>query len=437
MEITDNSAEVTLQSLVDHTSTRIVEAHKKAFLNVQTDIITAVYKWGCDGSSGHSTYHQSFSNSDNSDEHLFAVCIVPLQILKGNTLLWQNSRPSSTRFCRPIKLICKKETTELVTVEIDKIKQQISKIIPTKFQYFEIHHQFHMTMIDGKVFSVVAESASQTCGICGATPKLMNDFNAIKNRPPNTCMYEYGLSTLHAWIRCFECILHIAYRLPIQKWQVRSCDKEIVDRTKLNIQEKLRREMSLLVDIPKPGSGNTNNGNMARRFFNEPKLAAELTGVDESLISRFGIVLRTMACGYSVNIDAFSIYCLETAEIFIDKYPWYYMPSSIHKILIHGADIIKNVSLPIGMMSEEAQEARNKDFRNFRQHHTRKNSRKNTMEDLMHSLLFSSDPVISSLSKKPSSYSRNNILLDKDIIHLLSDPNIDQDDLNIYSSDSE
>lgn len=53
-----------------------------------------------------------------------------------------------------------------------------------------------------------------------------------------------------------------------------------------------------------------------------------------------------------------------------------YMPSSVHKILIHGAEIINNVSLPIGMMSEEAQESRNKDLRNLREHHTRKNSRK-------------------------------------------------------------
>lgn len=324
-------------------------------------------------------------------------------------------------------MIFKKETSDLVRTEIESVKQQISEIIPTQFESFQIHHQFHLTMIDGKVFSVIAESSSQTCGICGATPKVMNDLNSIKNLPPNTNMYEYGLSTLHAWIRCFECILHIAYRMPIQKWQVRSTDKSVVQQTKLDIQEKLRNEMCLLVDIPKSGSGNTNSGNTARRFFQQPKLAALLTGVSEELISRFSVILRTMASGYKVNTHAFKIYSFETAELFVEKYPWFYMPSSVHKILIHGADIINSVSLPIGMMSEEAQEARNKDLRNFREHHTRKNSRKNTMEDLMHSLLFSSDPLISSLSKKPSSYSRNNIEIDSDVINLLSEPNIQED----------
>jgi hypothetical protein len=37
------------------------------------------------------------------------------------------------------------------------------------------------------------------------------------------------------------------------------------------IKEKFRKEMGLLVDVPKPGgSGTTNNGNTARRFFSRP-----------------------------------------------------------------------------------------------------------------------------------------------------------------------
>lgn len=32
-------------------------------------------------------------------------------------------------------------------------------------------------------------------------------------------------------------------------------------------------------DVQKPGSGNTNNGNTARTYFQEPKYAAKITGV--------------------------------------------------------------------------------------------------------------------------------------------------------------
>jgi len=48
-------------------------------------------------------------------------------------------------------------------------------------------------------------------------------------------------------------------------------------------------------------------------------------------------------------------------------------------------------------LSEEAQEARNKDFKNIREHHTRKINRIVQNEDLIKMLIVSSDPYISSL----------------------------------------
>lgn len=38
-------------------------------------------------------------------------------------------------------------------------------------------------------------------------------------------------------------------------------------------------------------------------------------------------------------------------------YPWYCMSTTVHKILIHGPTIIDWSSLPMGQMSEDAQEA--------------------------------------------------------------------------------
>lgn len=403
ISIEDYSAHIPLQSMVNHIVTRIVESSSLEFqfdsTAEQDQKITAIYKWGCDGSSGHSTYRQGFLNENNniSDECLFAVCIVPLRIVKGSCLLWKNPRPSSTRYCRPLKMVFQKESAELVRLEVDRVNNEILKINPTNIKNFKIHHQFHLTMIDGKVFSALAESSSQVCGICKATPKQMNNIDILKALTPRTHLYKFGLSTLHAWIRSFECILHIAYRLPIKKWQIREDDKHVVKENKSRIQKEMKKEMSLLVDIPIATSGNTNNGNTARRFFQKPQLASKITGVNEELILRLNIILRSISCGSEINIPAFKKYTSETANLFVKEYHWFYMPSSLHKILMHGGDIISISPLPIGEMSEEALEARNKDFRNFREHHTRKTSRKNTMEDLVHSLLCSSDPLISSL----------------------------------------
>jgi hypothetical protein len=70
------------------------------------------------------------------------------------------------------------------------------------------------------------------------------------------------------------------------------------------------------------------------------------------------------------------------------------MPETMHKLLIHGSQIIEHAPLPIGQLSEEAQEARNKDFKRAREFHMRKCSRFAMNEDELHYLLFSSDLLI-------------------------------------------
>ena len=85
-----------------------------------------------------------------------------------------------------------------------------------------------------------------------------------------------------------------------------------------------------------------------------------------------------------VDVVKFRSYAMETVKLYNTLYSWYYMPASLHKVLYHGADIIDYFELPIGTFSEEAQEKRNKDFRWIREHNTRKNSRQNTNEDIMH-----------------------------------------------------
>lgn len=137
---------------------------------------------------------------------------------------------------------------------------------------------------------------------------------------------------------------------------------------KKRIQEDFKSKLGLLTDIPKCGHGSSNDGNTARRFFENTEMSSSITGVDNEIINRFKIVLLTISSGYNIDLMKFNNYCILTAQKFVDKYPWYYMPTSVHKILIHGTQIIKALSiLPIGQFSEESQEARNKDIKKYRE----------------------------------------------------------------------
>jgi hypothetical protein len=220
-------------------------------------------------------------------------------------------------------------------------------------------------MIDAKVCNAAARTTStMRCYICGETSKDNNNLSIKKEVRPEAL--QFGLSILHARIRLFESILHVAYNLPVQKWQLRSEDeKAIVKQRKLEIQEEFRTKMGLLVDIPKPGCGNTNDGNKSRRFFADPALAGAITDIDVNLIYRFKVILEVISSGHKINIQKYSKYATVTAEMYVRLYPWHPMTPTMLKILIHGAIVIENVLLPIGQLSGEAAEARNKYFRNF------------------------------------------------------------------------
>ena len=196
-----------------------------------------------------------------------------------------------------------------------------------------------------------------------------------------------------------ECLLKVGYKAEVKKWALRSdADKEKVKAKKNLIQSRFKNEVGLVIDIPRSGgSGLSNNGNTARRFFRNAEQTAAIINVDVHLIKRIYVVLCTLSSGFMIDADKLEDYCSETAQLFIQLYPWYYMPQSLHKILIHEWQFVNEMVLPIGMMSEEALEARNKDFKKFREFFSRKCSRLKTNEDLLRRFMCSSDPVISAL----------------------------------------
>lgn len=115
------------------------------------------------------------------------------------------------------------------------------------------------------------------------------------------------------------------------------------------------------------------------------------------MVYRLGIILQALSCGRDIDAEKFGEFAMETYNLIVKKYSWYKMPWSVHRILMHGEQTILHNILPIGQMTEEAAEARNKDFRRYREHHSRKFSRTATNRDILNFLLVSSDPLISNM----------------------------------------
>lgn len=70
------------------------------------------------------------------------------------------------------------------------------------------------------------------------------------------------------------------------------------------------------------------------------------------------------------------------------------MSPTVHKVLMHGAQVIAEAIVTIGQLSEEAAEARNKHFRKYRLYFARKFS-SFVQQRHLNRLLLTSDPYIS------------------------------------------
>lgn len=417
IKISETCGSVTLQALLDHTVKRIINLRASVVVNLENEVLsnlTLICKWGCDGTSGQSAYKQKLSGNDgtSTDTNIFFTSLVPLRLLhtaedNKEIIIWQNPRPSSSRFCRPIKVEYLKETTEITKSEVEYVKDQEKNLVPFKEYYrgkwVTVRYSLALTMVDGKVCNALTETTSaQRCYLCNATSKEFNNLDEIVSRDVNENHLEFGISSLHAWIRCFECCLHLSYKLDIKKWQARSeRDKQIVNKRKADTQKAFKEQLGLIVDQPKQGFGSSNDGNTARRFFQDAVTSSEITDIDLRLIKRFHVILQVISSNHEIDINKFKKYAFNTAELFVELYPWYPMPTSVHKILIHGSSIIASALLPIGQMSEEAQEASNKLIKKYRQDYARKRSRESTMCDVFNRLLLSSDPYVSSVRKVP------------------------------------
>lgn len=89
--LSESSAEVSLQGLVDHTAERLITSLVNEITtstNSPNLELNLTFKWGCDGSSGHSAYKQRFTSDEQTDSFIFLVSAVPLQLRQKKMTLF-------------------------------------------------------------------------------------------------------------------------------------------------------------------------------------------------------------------------------------------------------------------------------------------------------------------------------------------------------------
>lgn len=206
--------------------------------------------------------------------------------------------------------------------------------------------------------------------------------------------------------------------MSFRTWACHKTNVPARDASMKEIRDAFREELGLIVSVVLPNAGSSNDGNTARKFFRNFSDSARITGVNEELIFRFYIILEAINSNRALDATAFGLYCNQTAELYVRLYPWYHMPVTVHKLLIHGEAIVNNSLHPVGTLSEEAQEASNKLYKRFREFYSMKNARETTNRDVMNRLLANSDPYIHTLRREPP---KENLELPEEVKALLQD----------------
>lgn len=391
VHITEREAVVPLQSLLQHTFDRIVQLQDEVFSQycnkIGTNILDCVFEgvWGFDGSSGQALYKQAFEDQGENESSIFATTFVPLRIYHQSTqndkvLLWTNIAAQSYRSCRPLRIIYKKESKELILSEKDRVNQEIDHLTPFYYklpsgQQINATCNLYLAAIDGKVLNTILDTPSQMrCPYCALTATQFNNLEIVFSKTVDSDTLTHGINPLHAWIRVLEFLLKLGYKCEVKKWRIKQSSQEglAVQERKKRIQNAIRDKIGVLVDVVLPNSGTTNDGNTSRTVLADEnrKTFADILGLELWLLDGLYIILIVISCGIPVDADKFGAFCKDLAYKYVSVYDWHPMTVSIHKILIHGASIIDKTPLPIGMLSEQAAESRNKYWRSDREHHT-------------------------------------------------------------------
>lgn len=76
--------------------------------------------------------------------------------------------------------------------------------------------------------------------VCKATPKNMNKLDLVCNRSLDKATLTFDISPLYCWIRCFECLLYISYRIDIKQWRIISKTDKKSKKSERNYSIKIQ-----------------------------------------------------------------------------------------------------------------------------------------------------------------------------------------------------
>ena len=212
-------------------------------------------------------------------------------------------------------------------------------------------------------------------------------------------------SPLHSYTCVFHWFMLLIYHLQSGRlaWSPTSKPMETSEK----FPKFLFKKTGLLLDQPTSQGGTSSTGNIASQCFSNNN--EFMTWISSLIPTEFrehvsfihmnlSVILRIFNSCQEVDAKKLDILCKQTYEEILTAFPWASITPSLHKILAHCAELIRDCNDGYGLKeySEEALEACNKLIRHYRGHLSRKNSFSLNIRDVFVRQLSQSDPLFSS-----------------------------------------
>ena len=344
---------------------------------------------GLDGSGGHSIFNQKGSTETNNIiMHMFHV--VNLKTSNGE-MIWENPSHASSSSCRPVMLLMGKESRENceIVADIQKERKDSQFIVQHFNKSINVKVNATMSMVDGKLHSLVTGLGGAFCCLCTYSKEQCNNSDCIStgfkinrsleqtlaicetgiHRPENRKTGDYddrkgvtqdpitiedinNLHPLHNLLRSFGWIFKICYHATAAhySWSEAKLNVshrvsralEFLKQAKLQIQAKVKEETSITLEKPDPtGHGGTSTtGNVATEMLNTSNRTLLTAGIDNTelkskidrIILNMAVILTIINSSKKVNVVEYKEFCRDTS-LLVKEIPWIDINPSAHIVL--------------------------------------------------------------------------------------------------------
>ena len=353
------------------------------------DEIVHLAKIGSDYATGHGRMNQK-KTEDYDEDGSHNSAYQTLQLSTRGTVIFKNENPGGNELLRMTSKTMEKDTKEKMAAnmkEIDKLIEDMEdqvEIVPGVGQV-TIKHKLINSMHDGKErlaavtakleeyleqgiskkpagFGEQNKISTSTCMVCLTPPSTYNNPDSLSASP---IMFEdiknWGLSSMHMYPRCFECLWNSAVDEQVQR---EACTRDgkpcslhphlcppskgnrasmckARDSVKENFQEKFKKELGLRCFYPEPQKGgNSNTGPLAKNVFKNSKVSSTILGVPEELLKLLWDLLKSINSSHMQDVSIFKEKSVQLFNMWIQVFrrP---MTANLHTLIAHGADYIR------------------------------------------------------------------------------------------------